>query len=353
MSQRKDRNPILTDVQLPHRDDYAAIIRELLTISSPDAVSTSERLDVNGASQWIEIRGRRRSNPALLFIHGGPGTPLSHMSWAFQSPLEDFFTIVNWDQRGVGKNATNADHASLESTVSLKLLIDDAETVSEHICKSLNHERLIVMGYSYGSYIGAHLAAKRPDIVRCYIGLCQATGPESEKIIYEETLKRAVKAGNKNAIDALNMMAPFTPGNRAPTRDQKLELRQWAAHFDGCWTGKQDLELLYKLPYLCPHYSDADIAAWVEAMNWFSEALAESSNNKEGMQQLSPPTHFQTDVAIFAGKMDLMTPYSAAKKYFDSITAPNKSFVTFQNSAHFPFFEEPGRFIKEILNIIE
>ena len=25
------------------------------------------------------------------------------MSWAFQKPWEDFFTVVQWDQRGVGK----------------------------------------------------------------------------------------------------------------------------------------------------------------------------------------------------------------------------------------------------------
>ena len=30
------------------------------------------------------------------------------VSWTYQAPWEDYFTVVNWDQRGVGKIVSQA-----------------------------------------------------------------------------------------------------------------------------------------------------------------------------------------------------------------------------------------------------
>jgi pimeloyl-ACP methyl ester carboxylesterase len=57
------------------------------------------------------------------------------------------------------------------------------------------------------------------------------------------------------------------------------------------------------------------------------------------------PTVLPLPVVILQGRHDLHTPWDAAKEYFDSITSPSKIFVTFERSAHFPMFEEPGRFL--------
>jgi hypothetical protein len=32
--------------------------------------------------------------------------------------------------------------------------------------------------------------------------------------------------------------------------------------------------------------------------------------------------------------------------------APSKRFVTFERSAHFPMFEEPGRFLKALIEVV-
>src|SRR5204862_7055365 len=64
-----------------------------------------ERVMIGGVSQYIVIRGRDRTQPVLLFLHGGPGfaeRPFAHAN----AELERDFVVVNWDQRGTGLSFT-------------------------------------------------------------------------------------------------------------------------------------------------------------------------------------------------------------------------------------------------------
>ena len=49
------------------------------------------------------------------------------ISWAYQRPWEDYFTVVNWDQRGGGKNALTADREALLESMTLERIVSDAE----------------------------------------------------------------------------------------------------------------------------------------------------------------------------------------------------------------------------------
>jgi pimeloyl-ACP methyl ester carboxylesterase len=58
----------------------------------------------SSVEQWVLIRGQDISNPVLIFLHGGPGSPaIGYARFAFK-PLEQQFTVVSWDQRGCGKS---------------------------------------------------------------------------------------------------------------------------------------------------------------------------------------------------------------------------------------------------------
>ena len=46
-----------------------------------------------------------------------------------------------------------------------------------------------------------------------------------------------------------------------------------------------------------------------------------------------------------------MGVYEATEKYFNSLNAPLKELIWFENSAHAPPFEEPEKFNRIILNI--
>lgn len=78
-------------------------------IQSPPGIESLDPVQIGRIEPWIEVRGKNVSNPILLFIHGSPGIAFILLAGAFQGPWEQYFTMVQWDQRGAGKtHAANA-----------------------------------------------------------------------------------------------------------------------------------------------------------------------------------------------------------------------------------------------------
>ena len=44
-----------------------------LSIRTPRGIEEAMYVRLGGVDQWVQIRGDDRSNPVLLFVHGGPG----------------------------------------------------------------------------------------------------------------------------------------------------------------------------------------------------------------------------------------------------------------------------------------
>jgi hypothetical protein len=82
------------------------VIHDLGRIVAPNGVQESYKTKVGGVEHWLNVRGQDRTNPIILFVHGGPASPLIPTLWQFQRPLEEYFTVVNYDQRGAGATST-------------------------------------------------------------------------------------------------------------------------------------------------------------------------------------------------------------------------------------------------------
>ncbi len=81
-----------------------AAIEDLQRIAAPSGIQESYKTSIGGIDQWLNVRGQDRSNPIILFVHGGPAAPITPTMWEFQRPIEEYFTVVHWDQRGAGKD---------------------------------------------------------------------------------------------------------------------------------------------------------------------------------------------------------------------------------------------------------
>lgn len=330
------------------RDTIAARLRDLDRISTPEGIEEVEQLDVNGSKQWISIRGLNRANPVLLVLHGGPGSALMGMMWAYQKPWEDFFTVVNWEQRGVGKNFNPGDSARLGATLAPEQLAQDAAVVAQHIRQKLGKQKIAVMGFSYGTSIGPRLVQMHPDWFSVYLGVGQMSNENNETIIYNEVLARAKAANDTRIVHELDSIAPYPPTDRKPNYREMNMIRRYGALFNGNWYGKKDLNLYYALPAWGPDYTLEEAANVGPAMGWMGRHLVDGRNG----ERPQIVDHFEVPVVIFGGRNDLMTTYAGARAFFDQITAPKKQFVTFERSSHFIMFEEPGRFLLNLVNVV-
>ncbi len=68
------------------------------SIRQPNGIVSRERVMIGGIPQYIVIRGRDRTQPVLLFLHGGPGfsqRPFAHAN----AELERDFVVVHSPRR--------------------------------------------------------------------------------------------------------------------------------------------------------------------------------------------------------------------------------------------------------------
>src|SRR6185503_19470435 len=126
-------------------------------------------IDIGGIKQWISVRGRNPANPILLFIHGGPGSAMMPESWAWQRSWEDYFTVVQWDQRGAGKTFSAAKRKP-DPAMNIDRMQADAEEVIAYLERTYGKKKIFLMGHSWGSVLGLKVAAHRPDLIYAYIG---------------------------------------------------------------------------------------------------------------------------------------------------------------------------------------
>ena len=335
-----------TDSYPVPRDAIADRLAELHRIHTPEGIEVIEPVEVNGSTQWISIRGLNRANPILLFVHGGPASPMLGMSWAYQKPWEDFFTVVNWDQRGIGKNFSPADTARLGPTMTAEQHVRDAEIVVRHVLEKLGQDKVILMGYSWGTAFTPRLVMERPELFHAWVGVGVAAPGGGEAALYARLLELARSANDTLAIRELEAMAPY-PGPGPMDVERALAVRRWARLYDGGWYGKPDFDLFFSLNEWGSAYTDDEVASLNDATRWGTRTISGS-----GALDMRPdaPVRFPVPVVFLMGRYDLHTAYASAEDHFRRIEAPRKTFVTFERSSHVIMLEEPGRLLLTLVN---
>ena len=160
-------------------------------IKTPNGISEIQYMDINGAQQYVLIRGTDQSNPVLLFLHGGPGASATALLRKFNSELEEHFTVVYLDQRGAGKSYNK--HISKDE-IKVKQYIEDAEFLVNYLKNRFATDKIFLVGHSWGSRLGMYLLQKHPENFSAYVGVGQELAAfEGELQSYQFTLQRAKK----------------------------------------------------------------------------------------------------------------------------------------------------------------
>jgi pimeloyl-ACP methyl ester carboxylesterase len=118
---------------LLYREYLQHKVFEQRAITSPHGIESLEAVRIGGIDQWIEVRGQNANNPILLFIHGGPGIAFIPMASAFQNPWENYFTVVQWDQRGAGKTYESNSRELQRQTMNVPQMEQDAVDVANYL----------------------------------------------------------------------------------------------------------------------------------------------------------------------------------------------------------------------------
>jgi len=341
-AQASSTQPASGQAGMMSRKEVTGIVANLRKIVSPNGVEELLTIPVNGTKQWLSIRGRDRRNPVLLVLHGGPGSPTMPADYTFQSPWEDYFTVVEWDQRGAGKTYASNDPKALAGTMTVEQMTSDAEEVVRYLQKTYGKKKIFLLGHSWGSVLGVEVAQRHPEWLYAYLGVGQMVNMQkSEKIGYDFALQRAREGRNSDAEKELLAIAPY-PGDAGSVTFEKIGAqRKWLMYYGGLTYGRSDFSYDANAWELSPDYTDADLdkvddGSLYSVSHLLGQLMA---------MNFDSVTVFQCPVFLFDGRRDYATSHELAVEWFKKIKAPEKEFVWFDNSSHMAMQEEPGRFL--------
>lgn len=302
--------------------------------------SLSEKIfmEIGGVSQGMFIKSKNLGNPILLYLHGG--IPDYFLTQKYSTSLEEYFTVVWWDQRGSGISySTNIP----KETMNLHQMISDTKEVTNYLRTRFGKEKIYLLGRSGGTFIGMHAVATAPELYHAYIGIGQMSDQlSSERMAYEYILKIYRDKGDKKMLRLLEA-SPVTE----VIPEAYLKLRDPAMHGIGVGTTRKMNSVITGL--FIPSLTFKEYTLREKFNLWKGKSQSGvhplweeiiSTDLAQKIQEVNVPIYF------FHGKYDYTVSYPLAKKYFEALKAPVKGFYTFEKSAHSPMFEEPEKMLK-------
>lgn len=329
------------------RAEATRVISDLRRVVTDGGIERLEKIRIGGIDQWLSIRGNDKRNSVLLMLHGGPGWVSMPTSWYFQRGWEEYFTVVQWDQRGAGKTYAQNDPQAVAPTMTRERMIADAEEVVAWLRKTYGKDKIFVLGHSWGSYLGLELAQRRPDWLHAYIGVGQlADSPESERRGWRFSMDSARRDGNAQAIADLESIAPYAQGSAAMPMESVFKQRKWLNHYGGMVHNRAGGDAEAAAIALSPEYTDADLKAVWAANDYSMKYLLSEvlTIDKSDVRKLDVP------LILFLGRHDHNVSSAVASEWFARLRAPSKRLVWFEHSAHEVMIEEPGKTLVSLVD---
>lgn len=311
----------------------------------PGSISERVTVEIGGIPQGMFIQSADPANPVLLFLHGGPGMVEFFMEQEHPTGLAQHFTMVWWERRGAGMSFS-ADIPP--ETMTLDRMIADTIEVADYLRTRFGQDRIILLGHSWGAYLGIQVAAAAPDRFLAYVGMGQiAHQLKSEVMAHAHLLDLHRARGDTHMVRRLESAPVSMQDGKS---DAWLRLRDRAMHGAGVGHVREMNSVIngiflpmwrvraYTLPEKINIWRGK---LWSRPFFW---------NDLIRDDLTARLTTFGLPIYVFAGRHDYTTNTELSRAYFDAIEAPVKDFYLFDNSAHRPLFEEPERAMQSLLN---
>jgi proline-specific peptidase len=274
------------------------------------------------ASDGVKIYYERLgAGEPLFLLNGGPGFPHEYLQEL--RALAPYAQLVFYDQRGTG-NSDKADRA----TYTMDANVEDLENLR----RALGLERVRVFGHSWGGILAQAYILKYPNAVT--------------KLILADTFSSI--ADLQATFD--RMLAALPPETRAVVA--KCEHEGIYAHGDSYPPEYQAaLDAAYEPIFISippPDYLQntfARIAYDVYRTMWGEESEFRITGTLKDFDFFPRLHEIRVPTLVIVGASDMPT-IAVAQKTVNAI--PSARLKVFEHSRHFPFLEEPEKFVRVV-----
>jgi pimeloyl-ACP methyl ester carboxylesterase len=326
---------------LSYRAVWQHRIANTVKITSPDGIDEAKFIDINGAQEWITIRGQNKGNPVILFLHGGPSEANSPFV-EFYTPFEKDFVFVQWDQPGAGKTYIRA--GSHQPKLTIESMAADGIAVARYVENELRKPRIILIGQDWGGVLGVRMIEQRPDLFAAFVGTGQIVGMRgTQDALYEYALSHATAAHDEKMLAALKQVGP-PPYNT---------LERYGQFQDCCrnsfWPPDDvaGIKRMMSALLFSPSSSIPEMYGWYKGLRTGEVELDTLVMTMDDVRKTS--TAFSVPVFFIQGEDDNVAPTTLVADYISKIQAPVKKLDIVPAAGHFVMWTHPDEFLNFLL----
>ena len=267
---------------------------------------------INGNTIFYDTHGQGRP---LVLVHGGTG--LDHTYFRpWLDPLGEQAQLIFYDLLGNGRSSRPE---SFEG-ITMESWADDIDALRAY----LGHEKIILLGHSFGGFIAQVYALRHPDRL---IGLILSdTAPALD---YPEVIGANAQA--RGTPEQVQMVGSGL-SNPAALEDDAAWREAWKVILPLYFHtyNPQVAEVMDEKT----HYSGRGFS------HGFTYCLP-TYNVAPRLGEITAPT------LLLSGQDDWITPPAYGVERIHA-AVPNSTKVIFENSGHFPFIEEQAQFLSAV-----
>lgn len=304
----------------------------------------------NGSETWLVEPGIELAHFStgdgrnVLVIHGGPGAP-SSQPLSGLDPLTGEYRFHYYAQRGCGESTRPIDRFDLSNMYENMTVLDQTLGLGaqiadiERIRQILGEEKLILIGHSWGGFLGSLYAAEFPERVEAMILVSPANmlvmpQPEADSDLFA-SVRAELSADEQVEYDAFMEEYFDFAGLYEKSEDDLVAMNEKFGE--------------YYISIMNPNLEAVDtefpeqgrVGGWMVWAQYVS--MGQRHDYRPALAEVDAP------VLVIHGADDLQ---SEAASYMYAEAFPNTEFVVIEEASHFAFEEQPEQFAQIVTEFL-
>jgi pimeloyl-ACP methyl ester carboxylesterase len=299
---------------------------------------------VDGAKLFVLTRGMDRHAPVLLWLHGGPGGPERPLFRYFNGDLEHDFVVAYWDQRGAGRSF---DPEADPHRLTIARHLADLDAVVDHLRHILAQDKIVLIGHSWGSALGLLYAQQHPVKVSAFIAVAPLVSLlKAQHAQYEFVSAEAASRKDEVTLTRLRQIGP--PPHE--TFDEQVAMEDVADQYGVVYRKR-----LCRICVIVRGMIAGLVTPWEFRSIHRGIHASLGAMTPELLRLNLERAVPRVDVPVFflLGRHDRHADSRIAATYFETLQAPAKQLIWFDDSAHNVPFEEPETFNERVVSALE
>lgn len=284
-------------------------------------------LGINGIQHWCKVAGTAHNTVPLVIVHGGPGGNHYVFERTLGVRLEEYITVVYYEQRGCGRSDAPQD----DDDYSIHTLVEDLEKLT----KQLNVKKVNLLGYSFGGQLCLEYALKYPENIKKMVLQAPSLGD------FDEMYNVQIDGFLQVTEGKMNEQISIISRSEVPLKEKYNQV--WSI---------VDTEILDRLLFKNEEFAKLNRSLWEESqLNNTGKMSKVIFETKSALPLIERIKDLETDTCVIVGAHDYNTGVVMSNRIKRQMK--NSKLVIFENSAHFPDIEETDKVCETIIEFLE